>query len=122
MASSPLQEPLLADNSSASNHRQSASSAGLTNSAPREDGHRGGGGVCCEPAVLGPLGSRSWLSALTFSWVGKLLRRGSAQLQLNQEDMFDLPHELQPATCGHLLWRCWLTVGCWAACSCGSSM
>ncbi len=107
MASGSLREPLLAPDTLAGIHERSA---GPTNAAPCEHG------PCCGDARFPPsppklLGSSNWLSSLTFAWVAQLLRRGSTQPQLPQEDLLDLPRELQPAACGELLWRRWLAVG-----------
>lgn len=64
-----------------------------------------------EPELsIGPLGSRNPLSALAFSWVSPLLRRGSIQEQLHQRDLFALPPRLQPAACGRRLWARWTQV------------
>ncbi|KAG0556056.1 hypothetical protein KC19_11G022200 [Ceratodon purpureus] len=50
--------------------------------------------------------SRSWWSALTFSWVNPLLQTG-VQRQLEQEDLLVVPPELAPKLCCGRLWRCW---------------
>lgn len=55
----------------------------------------------------------SWWQALTFSWASPLLSLGS-QRQLQQEDLFTLPQNLQPDACGRLLWQTWEQVSCWA--------
>jgi hypothetical protein len=54
------------------------------------------------PRVLAP----AFWSGLTFSWATPLLALGSRR-QLQQEDLYALPADLQPSACGRLLWRKW---------------
>lgn len=74
-------------------------------------------GAAGAPAAPPLLSSAGLMSSLAFSWVSPLLHRGSTQQQLQQEDLFQLPHHLVPAVCGRRLWARWHDVsnqGAWA--------
>lgn len=62
------------------------------------------------PPPPGVLGAAGPLSLLAFSWVSPLLQRGSTQELLQQSDLFELPPDLLPSTCGQRLWSRWQAV------------
>ncbi|BDA43676.1 probable multidrug resistance-associated protein 7 [Coccomyxa sp. Obi] len=52
----------------------------------------------------------SWASQLAFAWVTPLMSVGSHR-RLEQEDLLDLPPELQPAECRRIMWANWKQAG-----------
>lgn len=60
-------------------------------------------------ADAGTRSGHSWVSGLTFYWVGKVLTKGSAR-PLSAADLVLLEEALQPRVCSRLLWDSWTQV------------